>query len=103
MASLQLDGFDIIVSHGDQLGSPTPAQLHEAFPDAEIILFGHTHKPLLELVDRTVTVMNPGSAGPRRFELPVTVGILELESGIPPRGRIVPLGEQGAQSSTPGA
>jgi uncharacterized protein len=91
VASLQLDGFDIVVSHGDQLGSPTPALLHEAFPDAEIILFGHTHKPLLELVDRTVTVMNPGSAGPRRFELPVTVGILELEPGIPPRGRIVAL------------
>jgi uncharacterized protein len=91
VASLQLDGFDIVVSHGDQLGSPTPALLHGAFPDAEIILFGHTHKPLLELVDRTVTVMNPGSAGPRRFELPVTVGILELEPGIPPRGRIVAL------------
>jgi putative phosphoesterase len=91
VASLQLDGFDIVVSHGDQLGSPTPARLHEAFPEAEIILFGHTHKPLLELVDRTITVMNPGSAGPRRFELPVTVGILELEPGIPPRGRIVAL------------
>jgi putative phosphoesterase len=91
VASLQLDGFDIVVSHGDQLGSPTPALLHEAFPAAEIILFGHTHKPLLQLVDRTVTVMNPGSAGPRRFELPVTVGILELEPGIPPRGRIVAL------------
>ena len=91
VASLQLDGFDIVLSHGDQLGSPTPALLHEAFPTGEIILFGHTHKPLLELVDRTVTVMNPGSAGPRRFDLPVTVGILELEPGIPPRGRIVAL------------
>ena len=91
IASLQLDGFDVVVSHGDQLGSPTPALLHEAYPGAEIILFGHTHKPLLELVDRTVTVMNPGSAGPRRFDLPVTVGILELEPGIPPRGRIVAL------------
>lgn len=91
VASLRLDGFDIVVSHGDQVGSPTPVLLHEAFPAAEIILFGHTHKPLLELVDRTVTVMNPGSAGPRRFDLPVTVGILELEPGIPPRGRIVAL------------
>jgi putative phosphoesterase len=91
VASLRLDGFDIVVTHGDQLGSPTPALLHEAFPEAEIILFGHTHKPVLELVDKTVTVMNPGSAGQRRFDLPVTVGILELEPGIPPRGRLVPL------------
>lgn len=91
VAALQLDGFDIVVTHGDQLGSPTPAGLHEAFPGAEIILYGHTHKPLLELVDRTVTVMNPGSAGQRRFDLPVSVGILELEPGIPPRGRLVSL------------
>jgi hypothetical protein len=91
VATVQLDGFDIVVTHGDQLGSPTPLALHEAYPTAEIIVYGHTHKPLLELVDRTVTVVNPGSAGPRRFDLPVSVAILELEPGIPPRGRIVTL------------
>jgi putative phosphoesterase len=91
VAALRLNGFDVVVTHGDQLGSPSPELLHAAFPDAEIILYGHTHKPLLALVDRTVTVMNPGSAGPRRFDLPVSVGILELEPGIPPRGRLVAL------------
>jgi putative phosphoesterase len=91
VATVELDGFEIVVTHGDQLGAPTPVKLHEAFPAAEIIVYGHTHKPLLELVDRTVTVVNPGSAGPRRFNLPVSVAILELEPGIPPRGRIVPL------------
>jgi uncharacterized protein len=91
VATVRLDGFDIVVTHGDQLGSPTPGALHTAYPDAEIIVYGHTHKPLLELVDRTVTVMNPGSAGPRRFDLPVSAGIMELEAGIPPRARLVPL------------
>ncbi|MBI4419977.1 MAG: metallophosphoesterase family protein, partial [Gemmatimonadetes bacterium] len=62
-----------------------------AFPQAEIIVFGHTHRPLLELVDQTVTVMNPGSAGPARFDLKPSVGVMELEPGIPPRARIVPL------------
>ena len=92
VAEVELDGFRIVVTHGDQLGSPTPAKLHEAFPAAEIILYGHTHKPLLELVDKTVTVMNPGGAGAPRFGLLPSVGILELEPGIPPRGRIVGLG-----------
>jgi uncharacterized protein len=91
VARVQLEGFDIVVTHGDQLGSPTPAKLHEAFPEAEIIVFGHTHKAVLELVDRTVTVMNPGAAGPARFGVPPSVGILELEPGIPPRARLVPL------------
>jgi hypothetical protein len=46
---------------------------------------------LLELVNRAVTVMNPGAVGPARFNLKPSVGIMELEPGIPPRARIVPL------------
>jgi len=91
VATIELDGFDIVVTHGDQLGSPTPEKLNAAFPDAQIIIYGHTHRPLLTVVDVVVTVMNPGSAGPRRFKLAPSVGILELEPGIPPRGRIVSL------------
>ena len=91
VARVELDGFRIVVTHGDQLGAPTPEKLQAAFPDAEILVFGHTHRPLLTLVDVVVTVMNPGGAGARRFDLPPSVGILELEPGIPPRGRLVPL------------
>jgi putative phosphoesterase len=91
VARLELDGFDIVVTHGDQLGSPTPEKLNALFPEAQIIIYGHTHRPLLTIVDVVVTAMNPGSAGPRRFKLPPSVGILELEAGIPPRGRLLPL------------
>jgi putative phosphoesterase len=91
VAALELDGFDVVVTHGDQFGSPTPEKLNAAFPDAQIIIYGHTHRPLLTVVDVVVTVMNPGGAGHRRFGLPPSVGILELEPGIPPRGRLLPL------------
>ena len=91
VAHVELDGFDIVVTHGDQLGTPTPEGLYAAFPDAQIIIYGHTHRPLLTVVDVVVTVMNPGGAGHRRFGLPPSVGILELEPGIPPRGRLLPL------------
>ncbi len=91
VARIELDGFTIVVTHGDQFGSPTPERLHAEYPEAEILIYGHTHRPLLTLVDVVVTVMNPGGAGPRRFDLPASVGILELEPGIPPRGRLVPL------------
>jgi len=72
------------VTHGDQFGSPTPSKLHAAFPQAELIVYGHTHRPLLELVDKTVTIMNPGSAGAPRFNLKPSVGIIELEAGFRP-------------------
>ncbi len=91
VARVMLEGFEVIVTHGDQFGSPTPERLQREFPESEIIIYGHTHKPLLTLVDLVVTVMNPGSAGPKRFDLQPSVGIMELEAGIPPRARIVTL------------
>jgi len=91
VATVELDGFEIVMTHGDQFGTPTPELVQAAFPAAQIIVFGHTHRPLLTLVDTVVTVINPGGAGARRFNLPPSVGILELEPGIPPRGRLVPL------------
>lgn len=91
---LELDGFDIVVTHGDQFGRGVPNEkLHAAFPGADIIIHGHTHLPKLEVYDVVQTIMNPGGAGPQRFDIPPSVGILELEAGIPPRGRLVPLEE----------
>ncbi len=91
VARVELEGLAVVVTHGDQFGSPTPEILHREFPDADVLVYGHTHRPLLELVDKTVTVMNPGSAGAGRFGIPLSIGIMELEMGIPPRARLVPL------------
>ena len=86
-----VEGLPVVVVHGHQLGTPTPEKLVAAYPEALTIIYGHTHRPLLTVVDQVVTVMNPGGAGRRRFDLPPSVGILEFEAGIPPRGRLVPL------------
>lgn len=91
VARENIDGFEFVVTHGDQLGSPEPQGLKEMFPEADVIIYGHTHKPLIyDFPDFSLT-LNPGAAGPRRFELPVCVAIMETEAGIPPRARIVPL------------
>lgn len=44
-----------------------------------IVVSGHSHKPLQERKDG-VLFINPGSAGPRRFQLPVTVARLDLKA-----------------------
>jgi putative phosphoesterase len=54
-----------------------------------VMLFGHSHKPKVETRDGVVFV-NPGSAGPRRFKLPVAVGEL-LISGDRVDARIIEL------------
>lgn len=41
------------------------------------VLYGHTHRPLIEW-HRDVLYFNPGSCGPRRFDLPVTIGFLTI-------------------------
>jgi uncharacterized protein len=47
-----------------------------------VVVSGHTHRP--EIEERAgVVFLNPGSAGPRRFRLPVTLAILEIEDGQP--------------------
>ena len=48
-----------------------------------VVVAGHSHKPRNELRDG-VLWFNPGSAGPRRFKLPIAVGLLTIEPG---RGR----------------
>jgi uncharacterized protein len=44
------------------------------------VIFGHSHKPLVETRDG-VLYLNPGSAGPRRFSLPITLALLHLDPG----------------------
>lgn len=46
----------------------------------DVVVTGHSHRPLIERVDGVLFV-NPGSAGPRRFQLPVTVARLEIAGG----------------------
>ena len=45
----------------------------------DVIISGHSHVPKIETMGRTLYI-NPGSAGPRRFKLPITLAILELLS-----------------------
>ena len=48
----------------------------------DIVISGHSHKPSIESKDR-VLFLNPGSAGPRRFSLPITLAMLELTANGP--------------------
>ncbi|HEY4357955.1 MAG TPA: metallophosphoesterase family protein [Acidobacteriaceae bacterium] len=54
-----------------------------------VMLYGHSHKPSVT-TRNGVLYLNPGSAGPRRFSLPVSVAHLHLEDGAP-RAEIVTL------------
>lgn len=76
---LTFDAVRVHVSHGHELGSPTPAALVKAY-DAHVIVYGHTHRPLIETM-KGILVVNPGAAGPRRFNFAPSVAILMIEDG----------------------
>jgi putative phosphoesterase len=77
--SLDIDGVSIHVSHGHELGSPSPEKLMARY-GADVIVFGHTHRPLIERSGARL-VINPGAAGPRRFNLKPSVARLTVERG----------------------
>jgi putative phosphoesterase len=74
-----IGGVRIHVSHGHELGSPTPARLLERYA-AEVIVYGHTHRQLVSRADGRL-VVNPGAAGARRFKLEPSVARLTIVGG----------------------
>jgi uncharacterized protein len=78
----------IHVSHGHELGAPKPEKLIARYA-ADVIVYGHTHIPLVTRAGGRL-VVNPGAAGPARFEIVPSVAILEISNGLP-TARIVAL------------
>ncbi|QKE65404.1 metallophosphoesterase family protein [Aquipseudomonas campi] len=81
---LRSAGVGIYVSHElADVPEPLPA-------DIQVVVTGHSHKPLQQ-VRHGVLYINPGSAGPRRFKLPISVGLLHIDAGAV-RGELIELG-----------
>ena len=76
----ELAGRSFLLVHGHQLGAPTPERLASAFPAADIVVFGHTHRPTHVRVG-TRLFLNPGGAGAPRFGLKPTIALLEIDEG----------------------
>ena len=74
-------GVRVHVSHGHEVGSPTPARLVARY-DAEVIVYGHTHRQLVTPIGAQL-VVNPGAAGARRFNLLPSLGLLRIADGGP--------------------
>ncbi len=83
---LLLEGHYIYLLH--DIGT---LHLDPAAAKFSAVLYGHSHKPHIAH-RKGVLYFNPGSCGPRRFELPVTVGLLMIEQNSAPQAQILELG-----------
>lgn len=75
----EIDGVRIHVSHGHEVGRPTPERLLALYSH-DVLVYGHTHRQLITRAEGRL-VINPGAAGPRRFNLLPSVGKLVIEDG----------------------
>lgn len=82
---LQLGGLRIHVLHDLKELALNPSAAGIA-----VVIAGHSHQPKIEEVDG-VLYLNPGSAGRRRFTLPISLALLDIEDGQP-RPQLVTLG-----------
>ena len=78
---MEIGGLRIHVSHGHELGVPKPETLLARYA-ADVIVYGHTHKQLITQADGRL-VVNPGAAGPARFDLKPSVAVLVVGGGTP--------------------
>ena len=77
VATVEIGGLNVTVLHGHRLGRPNAERVADTYPDADLVVFGHSHQPEILRRGRTL-IVNPGSAGPARFSLPVTLAIVEV-------------------------
>lgn len=82
---LRLGGVAIHVLHDLKTLDFAPATRGVA-----VVIAGHSHKPQIEQ-QGGVLYLNPGSAGPRRFKLPISLAVLHIEAGQP-RAELLTLG-----------
>jgi putative phosphoesterase len=78
---LDLEGARILIAH-DRQDRCLGAEIERCKPD--VLVVGHSHRPLLAR-DGGLLIVNPGSAGPKRFSLPRTAGTMTLARGRSPR------------------
>jgi uncharacterized protein len=78
---VELAGIRLALVHDSGPAKGRPTRLHRRFPDADLVIFGHSHVPIDELGSAGQVLFNPGSATQRRSQPHRTFGRLHLAHG----------------------
>ncbi len=85
---LDLDGLPVAMIHDSGAATGRTRRMHHRFPEAELVVFGHSHIPMDETGDG-VRVFNPGSPTDRRRQPHGTLGLLRVENARLVEAKIV--------------
>ncbi|HEX3610402.1 MAG TPA: metallophosphoesterase family protein [Sporichthyaceae bacterium] len=86
--SLELAGVRVAMIHDSGASTGRAARMRRRFPDAHLVVFGHSHIPM-DVAEAGVRLFNPGSPTDRRRQPRGTIGLLRLDDGRLTEARIV--------------
>jgi uncharacterized protein len=89
-AALTLDGLHVAMLHDSGPSAGRLARMRRRFPEADLVVFGHSHIPLDES-GYGLRIFNPGSPTDRRRQPHGTLGVLRIEDGTIAAAAIVPV------------
>jgi putative phosphoesterase len=89
---VDLGGLRVAMIHDSGARQGRASRLHRQFPDADVVIFGHSHVPVDDFGVEGQLLFNPGSPTERRSSPHHTLGILEASDGKLTAHRIVTLG-----------
>lgn len=78
---LEVEGKLIGLTHGWGAPQGIESRVMTKFSDVDVIVFGHTHSPLLESIDG-VLLLNPGTPDDRRFSDKLSYATLTIDNGV---------------------
>jgi putative phosphoesterase len=87
---LDVEGLRVAMIHDSGHKDGRAARMRRRFPDADLVVFGHSHIPM-DLTEAGVRIFNPGSPTDRRRQPHGTIGLLTVAGGRLVTADIVPV------------
>lgn len=81
VATATIDGVRLAVVHETGAATGRERRMDEAFPETDVLMFGHSHIPWDTTTPRGLRLLNPGSPTDRRRQPRHTYGVLTLDGG----------------------
>jgi len=85
---VEIAGLPVAMVHDSGQAAGRMARLRRRFPDASLVVFGHSHIPL-DVAGEDFRIFNPGSPTDRRRQPHGTIGLLEIDDGDLVSARII--------------
>jgi hypothetical protein len=98
----ELGGVRVAMVHDAGARAGRGRRMARRFPDADVVVFGHSHEPVVERVEGGLLLCNPGSPTQRRRQPVHTVGWLVLADGAVTSAEILEVGPLSDRTGHPG-